>query len=196
MDLSKAERQSPNDGRRADSPDYLRTLLQDLLCFFILLSVALLIVAGILFVVEDMSRLQQQSRRGPAQYPSTNDSQVAPGALEEPSKMPGRRCFNPYKWIRFFNCHKRVEVAQEAEKPQLQGQGEETKKDKKLEQQQEVEGAAPTYGPAVDPLHRQAAGDHLDTAAANKYKRRNPHIDPELQHLAGKMVLGIPLDFY
>ncbi|XP_017104257.2 uncharacterized protein [Drosophila bipectinata] len=185
MDLSKAERQSPNDGRRADSPDYLRTLLQDLLCFFILLSVALLIVAGILFVVEDMSRLQQQPRRGPAQYPTTNDSQVAAGALEEPSKMPGRRCFNPYKWIRFFNCHKRVEVGQEAEQPQLQGQGEETKKDKKLEQQQQaVEGPAPTYGPAVDPLHRQAAGDHLDPAAANKYKRRNPHIDPELQHLA------------
>ncbi|KAH8330856.1 hypothetical protein KR067_008331, partial [Drosophila pandora] len=164
MDLSKAERQSPNEGRRADSPDYLRTLLQDLLCFFILLSVALLIVAGILFVVEDMGRLQQQTRRSPAQDPSTNDSQVAVGSLEEPSKTPGRRCFNPYKWIRFFNCHKRVDVAQEAEQPQPQrrGQGEEPKKDQKLEQQQAAEDPAPTYGPAVDPQHWQAAGDQLD----------------------------------
>lgn len=192
MDISKAERQSPNDGHRADGPDYLRTLLQDLLCFFILLSVALLIVAGILFVVEDMGRIQQQTRRSPAQDPSTNDSQVAAGLLEEASKGPGRRCFNPYKWIRFFNCQKQVDVGQEAE----QGQGEEPKKDQKLEQQQAVEGPAPTYGPAVDPQHPQAAGDQIVAAADIKYKRRHPHIDPDLQHLAGKTVFKITINFY
>ncbi|XP_017119538.1 uncharacterized protein LOC108140980 [Drosophila elegans] len=165
MDLNKAESQRPVEERRSGGPDYLRILLQDLLCFFALLSVALLIVAGILFVVEDVSRLQQQRQLQHLHHrhlhhrdQNANDSGKAP--LEEPTKQ-SRRCFQPYAWLRFFGCQKKQPLEQQevAEK--------EVEPSKQDDQEQPSFDLTPTYQP-VEPLRLRAGGDHVEAGAANK----------------------------
>uniref|UniRef100_A0A6P4E682 Uncharacterized protein LOC108040549 n=1 Tax=Drosophila rhopaloa TaxID=1041015 RepID=A0A6P4E682_DRORH len=132
MDLSKAESQTPAD-RRSGSPDYLRTLLQDLLCFFALLSVALLIVAGILFVVEDVSRMQQQHQHLHHRHlhRDKNANNSGRSLAEEPPNQ-GRPYFRPHTWIRFFSC--------QGKQPQQQPEEAEKEEPKQFDQKQQ-----PTY---------------------------------------------------
>ncbi|KAI8044949.1 hypothetical protein M5D96_001125 [Drosophila gunungcola] len=176
MDLNKAESQRPAEERRSGGPDFLRTLLQDLLCFFALLSVALLIVAGILFVVEDVSRLQQQRQLQHRQLQhlhhrhlppnqNANDSGKAP--LEEPPKQ-GRRRFQPHAWIRFFGCQKKQPQEQQEE---VEKEVEPPKQD---DQEQHSFDLVPTYQP-VEPLRLRAGGDHVEAEVANKRMDREFH---------------------
>ncbi|XP_016973545.2 uncharacterized protein LOC108040549 [Drosophila rhopaloa] len=165
MDLSKAESQTPAD-RRSGSPDYLRTLLQDLLCFFALLSVALLIVAGILFVVEDVSRMQQQHQHLHHRHlhRDKNANNSGRSLAEEPPNQ-GRPYFRPHTWIRFFSC--------QGKQPQQQPEEAEKEEPKQFDQKQQ-----PTY-PPVEPQRFRAGGDHIEDEAANKQLDSEPH-----QHLA------------
>ena len=135
MDISKAESQTPAGDRRSASPDYQRTLLQDILCFLVLLSVALLIVAGILFVVEDVSRLQQQHQHQPYHHhhhrhmrPDQIANELKGSPIEEAPREQGQ-VFRPHTWIRFFNCRNKV--------PQ--------------QQQEKVEREAVQFGPPSSP---------------------------------------------
>ncbi|EDW55199.1 uncharacterized protein LOC6614217 [Drosophila sechellia] len=180
MDISKVESQTPAGERRSASPDYLRTLLQDILCFLVLLSVALLIVAGILFVVEDVSRLQQQHQH--QQYPHhhhhrhmrpdliANDLKGSP--IEEAPREQGQ-VFRPHTWIRFFNCRNKVPQHQQEEVEREAGQFDPPKQD---DQAQQVPlYAVPTYHPAIEHLPLRSGGDYIDEAI-----NKNPN--PELHH--------------
>ncbi|XP_041675364.1 uncharacterized protein LOC108116197 [Drosophila eugracilis] len=165
MDLSKAESQTPAGERRSGNPDYLRTLLQDILCFLVLLSVALLIVAGVLFVVEDVSRLHQQQQHQQHYHPRhiyRDQNAIDPkGPLVEEPPKPGCRYFQPHTWIRFFNCQKKIPQQQEeAEKETVQFGP----------QKQKVQGQksldlVPTYRPALERLSLRAGGDYIEEAA-------------------------------
>ncbi|KAH8278656.1 hypothetical protein KR018_006637, partial [Drosophila ironensis] len=121
MDISQAEKQSSTEGRRANGSDYLRTLLQDLLCFLVLLSMALLLVAGILFVVEDMSRDQQTRKAHHLAHVIANISMATPE--EGPGRLAIlRRLFKTSRWIPIFNCHRSRDVAEKQE-PSASTQG-------------------------------------------------------------------------
>ncbi|XP_017013121.1 uncharacterized protein [Drosophila takahashii] len=174
MDLSKAESQTPAQERRSGNPDYLRTLLQDILCFLVLLSVALLIVAGILFVVEDVSRLQQQQQqhyhhRHLHRDQIANDWKGSP--LEEPPKT-GCRFFRPHTWIRFFNCQKKVPELQQPE--EVEKEAVQFGPSKQDDQGQQPFDSVPTYHPAIEPLPLRAGGDYIEEAA-NKKLDAEPH---------------------
>ncbi|KAH8369390.1 hypothetical protein KR009_009633, partial [Drosophila setifemur] len=165
MDLSKAERQVSNEGHRSYA---MRTLVQDLLCFFVLLSVALLIVAGILFVVEDVTRFQPERRLIHTGH-IAHDPQAA--GDETPSAI--RRCFHPHSWIRFFNCQKKPDGAQE------QGKGAELTQGQEQQQLQEQRPAEahrdPTYKPEIGPRRQQASDNQIDTEPDAYHK--NQHQD-------------------
>ncbi|XP_017056589.1 uncharacterized protein LOC108098290 [Drosophila ficusphila] len=187
MDLSKAESQTPAKESRSGGSGNLKTLLQDLLCFFVLLSVALLIVAGILFVVEDVSRLQQQHLLSHHKHNHQHhrlhhhrdqiviDSQASPA--EEPPKQE-RQYFRPYTWIRLFSCQKKLQHQQlgDAEKeavvvgPQNQD-----------DQEQQPLDLVPTYQP-FEPLPFQEGGDQIEKESASKHIISDPH-----QHLADNL---------
>ncbi|XP_016953771.1 uncharacterized protein LOC108027070 [Drosophila biarmipes] len=173
MDLSKAESQRPAEERRSGNPDYVRSLLQDILCFLVLLSVALLIVAGILFVVEDVSRLQQQQQHQHQHHRHLHRDQVAndwKGAPVEEAPKQGCRFFRPHTWIRFFNCQKKIPQHQEEVEKEAVRFGPSKQDDR---DQQPFE-PVPTYLPAVEPLPLRAAGDYIEDAA-NKKLDSEPH---------------------
>jgi len=174
MDLSKAESQTPAEERRSGNQDYLRSLLQDILCFLVLLSVALLIVAGILFVVEDVSRLQQQQQQNHHQHhrhlhrdQMTNDWK---GSQVEEAPKQGCRFFRPHTWIRFFNCQKKIPQQQEEVEKEAVRFG----PSKQDDREQQPFDPVPTYHPAIEPLPLRAAGDYIEEAA-NKKLDSEPH---------------------
>ncbi|EDV48119.1 uncharacterized protein LOC6553200 [Drosophila erecta] len=178
MDISKAESQTPVGERRSANPDYMRTLLQDILCFLVLLSVALLIVAGILFVVEDVSRLQQQHQHQQYHHyhhrhmrPDQKANDLKGSPIEEAPKEQGQ-VFPPPTWLRFFNCKNKVpQQPQEVEREAVQF-GPPKQDDR---QQQIPLDAAPTY-PSYPTLPLRAGGDYMDEAI-------NKRLDSEPQHL-------------
>jgi len=179
MDISKAESQTPAGDRRSASPDYLRTLLQDILCFLVLLSVALLIVAGILFVVEDVSRLQQQHQHQPYHHhhhrhmrPDQIANELKGSPIEEAPREQGQ-VFRPHTWIRFFNCRNKVPQQQQekVEREAVQF-GPPTQDD---QAQQIPLDAVQTYRPAIEPISLRSGGDYIDETI-----NKNPN--PELRH--------------
>ncbi|KAH8248301.1 hypothetical protein KR038_010539, partial [Drosophila bunnanda] len=137
MDPSKLERQAQPEERNSVPPNYLKILLQDMICFFILLSLALLIVAGILYVADDVTRLQY-SPRDP-----TNASRTM--SLEERHR---HRFLRPEAWFRLFSCQKQ----QEARLEQLHERGQ------RQEQEQELgEGAGVALG---QPIQEKELHEH------------------------------------
>ncbi|EDW96396.1 uncharacterized protein LOC6539870 [Drosophila yakuba] len=171
MDISKAESQTPVGERRSANPDYLRTLLQDILCFLVLLSVALLIVAGILFVVEDVSRLQQQHQH--QQYHHHHHRHMRPdqigndlkgSPIEEAPRELGQ-IFRPHTWIRFFNCRNKIPQQQQEDVER-----EVVQFGPKQDAQQIPVDDVPTYHPAIERMPLSAGGDY------------NKKLDPEPHH--------------
>ncbi|XP_043655022.1 uncharacterized protein LOC122621270 [Drosophila teissieri] len=180
MDISKAESQTPVGERRSANPDYLRTLLQDILCFLVLLSVALLIVAGILFVVEDVSRLQQQHQH--QQYHHHHHRHMRPdqigndlkgSPIEEAPREQGQ-VFRPHTWIRFFNCKNKVPQQQQDQQDLGRAAVQFGAKQDDQAQQIPVDDV-PTYHPAIERLPLSAGGDYIDEVI-------NKKLDPEPHH--------------
>lgn len=146
MDLSKAERQA--EQRRLKEAHCLRILLQDILCFFILLSLGLLIVAAILCVVHNVNRIHQQQQQ------QVNGSR---------SENTVRRCFRRgFTWLR-THCHKQ-QPQQETKVEQLQ----EPEQGQPVEAKQISPHLAPTYQPINHPQHQrqQAGGDQVEAEPA------------------------------
>ncbi|KAH8375054.1 hypothetical protein KR200_012020, partial [Drosophila serrata] len=166
MDLTKVERQAPADDRNTVAPNYLKILLQDMICFFVLLSLALLIVAGILYVADDVTRLQYGPRE------PINTSRIM--SIEERHRHM-HRLLRPDAWFRLFSCQKQQdarmlqlhEQRQEQEKVLGEGEGLELgqpMKEKELHEHQPFgPNFVPTYGPIEHPENNrmQAGGDHV-----------------------------------
>ncbi|KAH8248296.1 hypothetical protein KR038_010538 [Drosophila bunnanda] len=129
MDLSKLERQPSGERRRQEDPQNLNTLLQDILCFFILLSLGLLIMASIFCVALNIH--QTATHQHGQHDKSENLSRMMPG--DGPTKQD-RMCFQRGPiWIRFFRCQKqhpqpeqdvKLEQLREPEQDLVQDQGE------------------------------------------------------------------------
>ncbi|XP_017145441.1 uncharacterized protein LOC108157769 isoform X1 [Drosophila miranda] len=92
MDLSKAERQTPEGNNRQGGAEYLKGLLQDFLCFLIIIFAALLIGWGIFFVLDDSN----EWKYGPRPLSSS----VMP--LQETAAAAERPCFRPRQWIPLY----------------------------------------------------------------------------------------------
>ncbi|KAH8340751.1 hypothetical protein KR059_005902, partial [Drosophila kikkawai] len=167
MDLSKVERQAPAEGQGSEPPNYMKILLQDMICFFVLLSLALLVVAGILYVADDVTRLHHRPRD------SVNGSRAV--SVEDASKhMHMHRYLRPDTWLRLFMCQKQQDtrMVQQHERNQrheqeLKGEGQRLKETVEQEEMDEHQPFGPyvdsTYEPNNHPEHNQlqAGGDHV-----------------------------------
>ncbi|XP_017037463.1 uncharacterized protein [Drosophila kikkawai] len=156
MDLSSVERQQSGQQRRWEDIHSLNTFLQDILCFFILLSLGLVMVACILcFVVNVRYTATPQHSHSDK---STNMSRVITAdVLAQQARFQG----GPI-WIRFFRCQKQ-QPQQEAKLEQVRepeqdvvGQGQ--------EQHAKLEKHQPHFVPTYQPIDYSdlAGGDYVD----------------------------------
>ncbi|XP_022219427.2 uncharacterized protein LOC111072088 isoform X2 [Drosophila obscura] len=92
MDLSKAERQTPEEDNRQSGADYVKGLLQDFLFFLVLIFAALLIGWGIFFVLDDGGEWKHVVR-------ALNGSEIT---LQEPTTVAARPCYRARHWIQLY----------------------------------------------------------------------------------------------
>ncbi|XP_030374593.1 uncharacterized protein LOC115624138 [Scaptodrosophila lebanonensis] len=101
MENSKLQNSNGGAARRDDSSSYCRALLQDMICFVLLFTMAMLVLWAFFYVMDDMMKVQSQppKRLG---IPLNDTSPMVVG-----SESP-RRCHWPNQWCRLlFNCPKR-----------------------------------------------------------------------------------------
>ncbi|KAH8280832.1 hypothetical protein KR054_000298 [Drosophila jambulina] len=180
MDISKVERQAPAEERNTKPPNYMIILLQDMICFFVLLSLAMFIVAGILYLADDVTRLQYRPRE------PMNVSRTV--SVEESHKHM-HRFLRPDTWFRLFSCQKQQDARmlqqhersqmqeQKQEQGQLLGEGQEKGlglgQSEKLEELDENQPFGPYYGPTYGPDNK-AAGDHVVPEPVSNQLDREP----------------------
>ncbi|KAH8280833.1 hypothetical protein KR054_000297 [Drosophila jambulina] len=161
-DLSQVERQASGERRGLEDPHNINTLLQDILCFFIMLSLSLLIVASIFCVALNLHHTAiQQPRDKPA-----NISWLTPADRTTKQEHDQQ---GPI-WIRFFRYTKhqqdaKLEQVREPEHNLAQGQTQ-TMKLKEQDRKQPVIGA-PTY-------------HYAETEATVKESESEPQTLPEI----------------
>ncbi|KAH8375000.1 hypothetical protein KR200_010921 [Drosophila serrata] len=111
IDVSKLERQALGERRRPEDAHNLNTLLQDILCFFILLSLGLLIVASIFCVALNIhhTATHQHGHR----EKSENMSRLMDG--DGHTKQDRLSFQRGSIWIRFFRCQKQPQQQPELE---------------------------------------------------------------------------------
>ncbi|XP_034661199.1 uncharacterized protein LOC117896805 isoform X1 [Drosophila subobscura] len=92
MDLSKAERQTPQEDNRQSSADYLKELIQDFLFFLVLIFAAVLIGWGIFLVLDDGNEWKRMPH-------NRNGSKIS---LQKPTTEAMRPCQRARHWIQLY----------------------------------------------------------------------------------------------
>ncbi|KAH8243936.1 hypothetical protein KR032_011573 [Drosophila birchii] len=177
MDVSKVERQAPAEERGSVPPNYLKILLQDMICFFVLLSLALLIVAGILYVADDVTKFQHSPRI------RINSSRAV--SLEEGHKHM-HQILRPDIWFRLFGCQKQQDAKMkqlqersqrlepEHEQERVLAEGEDLGAPVNERDLDEQQSFGPYFVPTYGPNDPQAAGDHILLEPADNQLESEP----------------------
>ncbi|KAH8243937.1 hypothetical protein KR032_011574 [Drosophila birchii] len=165
IDLSKVERQAGGEQRRSEDSHNLNTLLQDILCFFILLSLGLLIVASIFCVALNIhhTATHQQSQRNKSHLISANGP-----TIQERLSLQG-----PI-WIRFFRFQKQHQQPEhDAKLEQVRGpEGDMVQTVQLKEQHMQQPHFGPTYQP--NDYSDLAGGDYVEAKGTVKESDSEP----------------------